>query len=173
LIDKFAACIAGCSLLRCKNCEGNRMKWFVSLFVVSLASSLGVSAVHAAEFKSVGANPAVLYNAPSEHGRKVFVAPRGMPVEVVLTQGGWSKVRDAAGDLFWIDEKALTAKRNVMVTAPGIKLHAAAEESAPVVFTADKGVLLELLAPASSGWVKLRHRDGQTGYAKAGEVWGE
>jgi hypothetical protein len=60
----------------------------------------------ALDFKSVGASPAIMYDAPSEKGRRVHVAPRGMPVEVVLTYGDWSKVRDAAGTLSWIASKA-------------------------------------------------------------------
>ncbi|MDO8306673.1 SH3 domain-containing protein [Herminiimonas sp.] len=149
------------------------MKCSSPIFAALLFATLGMSALHAAEYKSVGAQPAVLYNAPSDKGRKIFVAPRGMPVEVVLTQGGWSKVRDAAGDLFWIETTALAVKRNVIVTAANIKLHATAEEAAAVLAMADKGVLLELLAPAASGWVKLKHRDGPTGFAKVTEVWGE
>jgi hypothetical protein len=41
------------------------------------------------------------------------------------------------------------------------------------VFTAVKGVLLELAEPVASSWVKVRHRDGDIGYAKASDVWGE
>ncbi len=149
------------------------MKWSAPLFPVLLLAILGASAAHAVEYKSVGNNPAVLYNAPTEKGRKVFVAPRGMPVEVVLTQAGWSKVRDVAGDLAWIEAKALSPKRNVIVTVANLKLHTNAEEASAIVATADKGVLLELAAPPSAGWVKLKHRDGQTGYAKSSEVWGE
>lgn len=130
-------------------------------------------AAHAIEFKSVGAAPAVLYDAPSERGRKVFVAPRGMPVEVVLTYGEWAKVRDAGGDLSWIESKALTSKRHVVANVAAARVRASASDSAPVVFTADKGVLLEVAEPLASGWVKVRHRDGETGYVKAGEVWGE
>ncbi|WP_076593198.1 SH3 domain-containing protein [Herminiimonas arsenitoxidans] len=149
------------------------MKWSAPLFSVLFVAVLGTSAAHAVEYKSVGANPAVLYNAPSEKGRKVFVAPRGMPVEVVLTQEGWSKVRDAAGDLAWVEAKTLTAKRNVVVTVANVKLHATADDASATVCTADKGVLLELAAPPSGGWVKLKHRDGQIGFAKVSEVWGE
>lgn len=149
------------------------MKWSFPIVAALLVLPLCMRAAHAAEFKSVGAHPAVLYNAPSERGRKIFVAPRGMPVEIVLTQNRWNKVRDATGDLSWIEASALTSKRNVMVTAANLKLHATADDAATVVATIDKGVLLELLAPASSGWVKLKHRDGQSGFAKAGEVWGE
>ncbi|RBA24965.1 SH3 domain-containing protein [Herminiimonas fonticola] len=149
------------------------MKWSFPAYAALLMSTLAASAAQAAEFKSVGANPAVLYNAPSERGRKIFIAPRGMPVEIILTQNGWSKVRDVAGDLAWIDASALSAKRNVIVTAANLKLHATAEENAAVVVTVDKGVLLELLAPPAAGWVKLKHRDGPSGFARIAEVWGE
>lgn len=149
------------------------MKWSSAVFAALLVSTLAMSAAHAAEFKSVGANPAVLYNAPSDRGRKIFVAPRGMPVEIVLTQNGWSKVRDATGDLSWVETSALTSKRNVIATTANLKLHAAAEDASAVVATVDKGVLLELVAPPASGWVKLKHRDGPIGFAKTAEVWGE
>ncbi len=137
-------------------------------FLMSLAAS-----VQALDFKSVGAAPAVLYDAPSEKGRKVFVAPRGMPVEIVLTYGEWTKVRDASGDLFWIESKALTPKRNVVVSVAGAKVRASADDAAPVLFSADKNVLFELAEPLASGWVKVRHRDGQSGYVKANDIWGE
>ncbi|HEY8102673.1 MAG TPA: hypothetical protein VIF82_18190, partial [Burkholderiaceae bacterium] len=63
--------------------------------------ALTVHAAHAIDFKSVGAAPAILYDAPSLRGKKVFIAPRNMPVEVVFTYGEWSKVRDVVGDLSW------------------------------------------------------------------------
>lgn len=125
------------------------------------------------EFRSVGDAPAIMYDAPSVKGRRMFVAPRGMPVEVVLVYGSWLKVRDAAGDLLWVDAKALTLKRNVVVTAATARIRATAEDAAALVFTADKGVLLEHLELASGGWVKVRHRDGQFGFVKGSEVWAE
>lgn len=146
-----------------------------SVRLVALAAGLlsAAGAVHALEFKSVGAAPAVLYDAPSAKGRKMFVAPRGMPVEVILTYGAWTKVRDAGGDLTWVESKYLAPKRNVIVTAVSARVRSAAEESAPLVFTADKGVLLDLVDTVAGGWAKVRHRDGQTGFVRAAEVWGE
>ena len=43
------------------------------------------------------------------------------------------------------------------------------------MFSADKNVLLELTdaTPVSGGWVKVKHRDGQSGFVKASEVWGD
>ncbi|HWZ49608.1 MAG TPA: SH3 domain-containing protein [Herbaspirillum sp.] len=137
-----------------------------------LASASVSFSAHALDYKTVGAAPAIMYDAPSEKGRRVFVAPRGMPVEVVLTYGEWSKVRDAVGSLSWVQSKMLTAKHNVMVTAANAKIHAAPQDASPVVFSADKNVLLEVAEPAVSGWLKVKHRDGQSGYVKITEVWG-
>ena len=130
-------------------------------------------AVQAADFKSVGAAPAVMYDAPSERGRKVFIAPRGMPVEVILSYGDWAKVRDVSGDLSWVEVRALDARRHVVVNAAGARVRSAADEASPVVFSAERGVLLELAEPISSGWIKVRHRDGQGGFIRAAEVWGD
>lgn len=134
---------------------------------------LATGAAHALDFKSIGAAPAVLYDAPSGKGLKSFIAPRGMPVEVILNYGEWTKIRDASGELFWLETKALSAARTVVVIAPSVKVRSSADDSSGTAFAADKGVLLELVEPASSGWIKVRHRDGQGGYVKAAEVWGE
>ncbi|MBC7499033.1 MAG: hypothetical protein H7315_00770 [Herminiimonas sp.] len=136
-----------------------------------LATTAG--SVLAVDFRSVAGTPAVLYDAPSEKGRKVFVAPRGMPVEVVLVYGDWTKVRDAAGDLFWIESKALATKRTLVVRTAGTRVRASADDNAATIMTADKGVLLDLAEPVSSGWIKVRHRDGLGGFLKATDVWGD
>lgn len=148
------------------------MKNPVSAFAFVFLSATGAS-VFAADFKSVGADPLIMYNAPTDRGRKVFIAPRGMPVQVVLNQDGWSKVRDASGDLSWVDSKGLTAKRMVVVTAASAKMHAAAADVSAVVAMIDRNVLLELVAPVAAGWVKVRHQDGTSGFVKATEIWGE
>ncbi|RZI43420.1 hypothetical protein EGT07_06455 [Herbaspirillum sp. HC18] len=143
------------------------------LFLLSAALLGAADVAHALEFRSIGAAPAVLYDAPSAKGRKVFVAPRGMPMEVVLTYGEWVKVRDMAGDLTWVQSRMLVPRRNVIVNVASARVRAAAEDSAPLVFTAEKGVLLEMTDPAVAGWVKVKHRDGQAGFVRATEVWGE
>lgn len=142
----------------------------VVLFLMLLAAA---GLAQAAEFRSVGAAPAVLYDTPSEKGRKLFVAPRGMPVEVVLTYGDWIKVRDASGDMSWVAARALVPKRQVVVTAANARVHAAADESSAPVFGVERHVLLEMTEPLHSGWVRVRHADGSAGFIRASEVWGE
>jgi SH3-like domain-containing protein len=149
----------------------------VRLLVLSAAFATAAAghaaAAPALEFRSVGAAPVVMYDAPSAKGRKIFVAPRGMPVEVVLSYGEWVKVRDYAGDLSWVEAKMLTPRRNVIVAAASARVRAAAEDAAAPLFTADKGVLLEMVEPLAGGWVKVRHREGQVGFVRAAEIWGE
>jgi SH3-like domain-containing protein len=126
----------------------------------------------AAEFKNIGATPVIMYDAPSTRGQKLFVAPRGMPVEVVINYGAWSKVRDFAGDLSWVESSQLTDRKNVLVRSLNAKVRSAADDSSGVVFSADKGVLLEVLEPTSPDWLKVKHSEGATGYVKKTDVWG-
>lgn len=130
------------------------------------------AAAQSFDFKSVGDVPAVMVDAPTQKGIKRFIAPPGMPVEVVHVSGDWSKVRDAAGDMTWVESKYLVNRRTVIVTAAKVQIRVRPDGSAPLAFTADKGVLLNLTEPAASGWIKVQHRDGQGGYVLAGEVWG-
>lgn len=140
--------------------------------IAGLTMLLAVGASQAFDFKTVGAAPVILYDAPSTKGGRLFVMPRGAPLEVVLAYGEWLKVRDVTGELAWTEAKGLTAKRNVIIRTPNLKIRATPEDSAAPVFTADKGVLLEVTEAAAGGWLKVRHRDGLVGYVKNSEVWG-
>ena len=140
----------------------------VSGALLMLASASGF----AFDFKTVGAAPAILYDAPSSKGGKLYVAPRGMPVEVVLSYGEWVKVRDSNGDMAWTEAKSLSPRRNVIVRNPNAKVRGASDEAAPTLMTADKGVLLELVDPQTGAWIRVRHKDGITGFIRAADVWG-
>lgn len=142
--------------------------------IVALAFPLlACASAQAIDYRSVGANPAVLYGAPSTRAAKQYIMPSGAPLEIVLTYGEWVKVRDMAGDLAWTEAKGLSSKqRNVIVRSANVKVRGAADETSPVVFIADKGVLLEMTEPAANGWTKVKHRDGLVGYVRSNDVWG-
>jgi SH3-like domain-containing protein len=140
------------------------------LFALTLVA--GADSAFAVEFKNVGATPTILYDAPSTHSQKIFIAPHGMPVEVVLSYGAWSKVRDFAGDLSWIETKQLSDRKNIVVRSINAKIRQNADDAADVVFSADKGVLLEVVDTVIPGWVKVKHVDGSTGFVKVSDVWG-
>lgn len=145
---------------------------FVSVTTLALAATAPLA--HAVDFKSIGAAPAILYDAPSTRGGKLYVAPRGMPVEVVLSYGEWVKLRDMSGDLAWAEAKALSPRRMLVVRSASVKVRAGPDDNAAAVMTADRGVLLELVdpAPPASLWLKVRHKDGIGGFVKLSDVWG-
>ncbi|MEO8599657.1 MAG: SH3 domain-containing protein [bacterium] len=149
------------------------MKTAVFVVSVCLGYMAQLGTAQAVDFKSVAAAPAIMYDAPSVRGAKLFIAPRNMPLEVILSYGNWVKVRDASGALSWVESSALSAQRWVVVSVANAKIRASQDEAASIVFSADQNVLLELQAPAASGWIKVKHRDGQSGYVKAADVWGE
>lgn len=144
-----------------------------ALLPAVLALALLPAGAMAIDFKSVAAAPAVMFDAPGLKARKMFIAPAGMPIEIVLVSGDWTRVRDVSGELSWIESRLLTARRTLVVEAPIVTARASASDTAPVAFTAAKGVLLELAEPIASGWIKVKHRDGDIGFVKAAEVWGE
>jgi SH3-like domain-containing protein len=134
---------------------------------------------HAADFRSTRESATVLYDAPSARAKPLFVYGRDVPVESLVTVQGWTKVRDASGTIGWMPSKALADKRMLVVRTPVAEVHAAPGDASPVVFRAERNVLLELAEPATSpstttapGWVKVRHRDGQTGYVHIAQVFG-
>ena len=141
-----------------------------SVVAVALAALTATSA-WALEFRSIAADAAVLYDAPSAKARKLYVVNRGYPVEVVVVVEGWVKVRDANGDLTWVESKALSDRRTVMIKVPLAQIRQAADDGAPVVFQAQQNVILEL-EDVVGGWVRVKHRDGQAGFVKATDVWG-
>lgn len=125
-----------------------------------------------AEFRSVGVPAAVMYDGPSLKGRKAFIAPRGMPVEVLSTLGTWVKVRDPIGDVLWVERKDLSVQRTVVATTSAA-VRSGATDVSPILFVAERGVVLELSeVKAPAGWARVRHRDGTVGYARAADVWG-
>ena len=141
--------------------------WWLSVLLAVAATP-----VAAAEFRSVAETAAVLYDAPSLKARKRYILGRGYPVEVVVSVEGWTKIRDAGGELAWIEARSLSERRSVMVKVPLADVRAAADDKAPLTFQAEQNVLLELNELTGTGWARVTHRDGQSGYIKLNVVWG-
>ena len=124
------------------------------------------------DFVSVADGAAILYDAPSLKAKKIFVVSRYLPLEQVVSMDNWAKVRDSSGSLAWIEKRALSNKRFVVVTADLAAMRQTPEKNAAVVAQAKKQVALEWLENTGSGWLKVRHQDGVTGYVRTTEIWG-
>ncbi|WP_374341320.1 SH3 domain-containing protein [Azonexus sp.] len=129
-------------------------------------------AAPAVDYRSVAAPAAILYDAPSQKGKKLYLIRAATPVEVVVRLEGWSKVRDAEGTLAWVESHRLSEARTLVVTAARAEIRQADRADAAVLAELDKWVAVEFLEPASPGWAKVRHRDGATGFIRSTQVWG-
>lgn len=142
-------------------------RFFVSVAFLLLASGSAL----ALDYRSISEG-APMFDAPSTKAKPLFVVAAGTPVELVVSLDGWSKVRDNRGDLVWIEKKYLSEKRTVIIRADRAQVRSAAEDKAAVAFEAERDVVLELLEAVPGGWAKVKHRDGQSGFVKAFQVWG-
>lgn len=133
----------------------------------------------AAEYRATAEQPTVLYDGPSAKAKPQFLYGREVPVEILVTLEGWAKIRDAGGTIGWVERKALSDKRMLVVRVPLAEVRATADDAGQLVFRAERDVLLELAETASSasatakpGWVKVRHRDGAMGFVRITQVFG-
>lgn len=147
-------------------------RYRIQITVLVLLLGFHAHAVAALEYLSMADNAVVMYNAPSTKADKLYVASRYLPVEAVVKVEGWVKVRDSSGALSWVEQKAVSDKRFVVVVELQAEVYQAADINSTLVFQAQKDVILEWLEPSINGWIKVRHRDGQTGYIKITQVWG-
>lgn len=142
--------------------------------VAALLFWAGIAATgtaHALDYRSV-IETTVLYDAPSQKASPLYVVLPGTPIEVIVVTAGWIKIRDAAGDIAWIESRVVADRRTVIVTAPLAEVRENAAPVAPIVFEAEKDVVLELEEGGPAGWAKVRHPDGETGFVRLDDIWG-
>ena len=138
----------------------------------ALAIALAALPAAGAEYRALGDRPAILYDAPSTRADRLFVASRLYPFEVLVKLEQWTKVRDANGEVAWVENTALGTRATVLVTVPLADVRAAASADSALVFEAYKHVVLEIVEPPAGDWLKVRHRDGQQGFIRVAHVWG-
>jgi len=143
-----------------------------ALLAALLVVAAGGASSAPPELRSTHEAATVLYDAPSTRSRKLFVVGPGYPVEVMVALEGWVKVRDASGDLAWIEARALSNRRTVLVRARQAEVRESPDDAAPIVFRAAQHVWLDLVEPPNAGWARVRHADGSTGFVRSQQIWG-
>jgi len=132
-----------------------------------------INAVGAADFVSVRESSAILYDAPSIKAKKMFVVNRYMPFEQVVTLHSWVKVRDRSGKLYWVEKRVLSNDRYVFALLPMVDVRTEPSSNAPRSFQVRQQIALQMVESTGTGWIKVRHQDGNVGYVRSTEVWGD
>ncbi|HNA70651.1 MAG: hypothetical protein E6Q61_10280 [Nitrosomonas sp.] len=121
---------------------------------------------------SISSNSAIMYDAPSLKAEKLFIVNAYFPVQVLVKVEGWTKVKDSSDTIAWIENKFLTERRYVIVTAPLANIHQSADIHSPILFQVQKDVVIELLDSSTTDWVQIRLQNGQMGYIRSNQIWG-
>ena len=148
--------------------SGIPSSWAVTFLLLCAAN-----AADAVDYVSVRESTAILYDAPSIKAKKQFVVNRFMPFEQVVTLHSWVKVRDRSGKLYWVEKRVLSNERYVFALLPLVNVREEANVNSAKVFQIRQQVELELVESTGSGWIKVRHQDGNVGYVRSTEVWGD
>ncbi|MBT9499564.1 MULTISPECIES: SH3 domain-containing protein [Zoogloea] len=147
------------------------MRRLIAAALLGLPLALAAAQAGASDFRSL-AEPAILYDAPSKQGKPLFVIQRYTPVEMVVNIDRWVKVREPAGSLLWLERRQLSEKRTAIITAARADIRQKPDAGAPLAFEAVKDVVLELTDKPADGWVRVKHRDGTSGFIRINQIWG-
>ncbi len=148
-----------------------KMRRLTAAALLGLPLALAAAQAGASDFRSL-AEPAILYDAPSKQGKPLFVIQRYTPVEMVVNIDRWVKVREPAGSLLWLERRQLSEKRTAIITAARADIRQKPDTGAPLAFEAVKDVVLELTDKPADGWVRVKHRDGTSGFIRINQIWG-
>ncbi|MDR1529330.1 MAG: hypothetical protein LBS40_02850 [Burkholderiales bacterium] len=147
--------------------------------VMACLAALGCAVAYAADFRAVEKAPTVMYDAPSQKARALFIYGAQTPLELISSIEGWCKVRDAQGSIGWLEQEALGDRNYLQVRVARADVRAQPSDSADLVFEAEQNVLLKLDEAATSptntltpGWVRIRHDGGQNGYVRIDRIFG-
>ena len=127
-----------------------------------VASATSV-ATPAKVFVTMGDKPSVMYDAPSTL----------TPLELLVRLDKLTKVRDMEGAIGWVENTSLGERRHVQVSSATAEVHANPAANAPLVFEAQRMVVLEVTGTTTDGWLPVKHRDGQAGFIRLSQVWGD
>ena len=69
---------------------------------------------------------------------------------------------------------ARSALRSItaIITAARADIRQKPDTGAPLAFEAVKDVVLEITDKPADGWVKVKHRDGTSGFIRINQIWG-
>jgi SH3-like domain-containing protein len=114
-----------------------------------------------------------MYDAPSTKANKVFIINALTPLELLVRLDKLTKVRDMEGTIGWVENAALGERRHVQVSGASADVRANPAANAALVFDAQRMVVLEVTGAPIDGWLPVKHRDGQSGFVRLTQVWGD
>jgi len=162
--------------MQTKPCAANPLNIW-PLFVIILLSFSLISAVPVrSEILSVKGDNVNFRTGPGINYNIKWLYADGFPVEIVERKGNWVKVRDFEDDSGWLYKTFLSNRAHAIVKAnrsneESINIRSEPSSESKIVGIAYYGVVFKVLK-LHSGWVKVEHKSGLTGWISSNLLWG-
>ncbi len=129
-----------------------------------------------AEMVSIADEDINMRSGPGTQHEVLWKIGSGFPVEITKKEGDWLQVKDFEESTGWV-KKDMTQKTPHMIvkankgTSKQINVRSEASAKGKVVAKANYGVVFKTLEK-KSGWVKVEHSQGVTGWVESSLLWG-
>ncbi|OPZ16327.1 MAG: Bacterial SH3 domain protein [candidate division BRC1 bacterium ADurb.BinA364] len=130
------------------------------------------SVIAASDFVSVSLPDTNLRQAAGKDSQVAFIVQKGWPLRVLDRQDEYLQVEDFEKDITWVHISRVALDPSCIVVKASSTGRTSADEQAPPVFDAEKGVVFKVVSVVSGGWVQVKHVDGNVGFVQASDVWG-
>ncbi|MCK5323386.1 MAG: SH3 domain-containing protein [Desulfobulbaceae bacterium] len=112
-----------------------------------------------------------LRSGPGKKYSVLWELGKGFPLQIVSSKGNWLKVTDFEKDTGWIYKKLITDKRHLIVKKKRVNIRNKPGKNGNIIGKANYGVVFRTLE-TKSGWAKVKHENGLTGWIKRDLLWG-
>ena len=150
-----------------------RRTCFLCVFLASYSFAFSASA---AEMVSVKGDKVNMRSGPGIQHKVKWEYGAGFPFEVMKKHGDWLQVKDFEDETGWIHKSHVRKAPHMIVRANKDQEQAINIRSGPgndnaIIGSAYHGVVFSMLE-VKSGWVKVQHESGFTGWIKKSLLWG-
>ncbi|MFZ5799167.1 MAG: peptide-binding protein [Desulfobulbus sp.] len=155
----------------------NRLSPHIRRLFLALFFLLTVMAWNSqAEMLSITGNEINMRSGPGTNYRVLWTLGQGFPLKVLKSSGDWYRVSDFEGTIGWVHRSVVGKTPHMIVktnknTKKQINIRSGPGTNFKVVAKAHYGVVLKTLEQ-KSGWVKVEHEQGVTGWVHRNLLWG-
>jgi len=109
-------------------------------------------------------------NGPGSQFEVLWKAEKNYPLELIQDKGKWALFKDFEGYKGWVYKPLLSKTKSAIIKVGKCNVRKGPSKKYKILFIAKKGTPF-LVVDEKNGWYKLKHADGDTGWAKKNLLW--
>jgi SH3-like domain-containing protein len=143
--------------------------FFLFVFVLNAGAAV-------AEMVAVSGKTINMRSGPGTKYKILWKLGSGFPLKVLKKKGSWMRVQDFEGTIGWVNKSVVNRVPHMIVkvhrkSKKRINVRSGPGTKNRIVAKAHYGVVFRTLQK-KTGWVKVRHDRGVTGWVKRSLLWG-